>query len=218
MKTDKRSILSFAMSAITALLVLAGIIVMITVRGGPLTSSSWSVFKYFTFQSNVFMGIIAIIYAAYQILIIRKKKEKIPHVLNVFNHVATTAVSLTFVIVIAFLAPAYGFDKMYNNANLFFHGLVPLVAMINYLFFEKNVRIRFIDTLFAMIPALSYGTVYFIVVAANNAYGDLKIDFYNFGANGPLMGAVNFISIVAISYTFGLFLYFINNVVFKKRK
>ena len=94
---------------------------MMTIGSGALAENSLSVFKYFTFQSNIFIGMVSIVYAYYQFLIIKQKKDKIPHVLAVFNHVGVTAVTLTFIIVIAFLAPGYGFDKMYNNANLFFH-------------------------------------------------------------------------------------------------
>ncbi len=190
---------------------------MLTLGTKALGDNTLSVFKYFTFQSNIYMGFVSIIYAYYQLLIIKNKKEKTPHVLNVFYHVGVSAVGLTFVIVIAFLAPGYGFDKMYNQANLFFHALVPIVAIINYIFFSKTSKIRFVDTLFAIIPSLTYGIVYFIVVAALNGYGNLDIDFYLFGANGPLIGAFNFLAVVSIAYLIALFVFFINRLVFKKR-
>ena len=189
---------------------------MMTIGSGALADNSLSVFKYFTFQSNIFVGMVSIVYAYYQFLIIRQKKEKIPHVLAVFNHVGVTAVALTFIIVIAFLAPGYGFDKMYNNANLFFHLLVPLVAMVNYIVFTKNEPYHLVQTLFTAIPSLAYGIIYFIVVASLNGYGDLKIDFYGFGKDGPLMGAVNFLIVVSIAYLIGLGLYMLNKILFKK--
>lgn len=218
MKNDKRFIISFIANILVFLLFVAGTIVMFTIGSGALASKGLSVFKYFTFQSNIFMGVIAFVYAYYQWLILRKKVDKIPHVLLVFNHIAVTAVGLTFLVVIFVLGPGYGYDKMYNNANLFFHALVPALAMINYLFFEKEAKIRFIETLYAMIPSTIYGIVYFIVVVSQNAYGNLAIDFYNFGKDGPFIGALYFLAIIAISYSVGLFLYFINQLVFKKRK
>ena len=217
MKNNKLFIASFIINALIFLLVLTGVIVMISVRSDALGETDITVFKYFTFQSNVFMGVVAFIYALYQLLIILNKRDKLPHVLLVFNHVGVTAVGLTFLIVIFFLAPGYGFDKMYTNANFFFHGVVPLLAMINYMFIEKECAIKFKETLCSMIPSLIYGTVYFIVVASLNAYGNLKIDFYMFGAQGPLIGAFNFIAVVSIAYAFGLLLYFVNRLMFKKR-
>ena len=191
---------------------------MLTVGSGALGSKGWTVFKYFTFQSNIFVGLVCLTYAIFQFLIIKGIIGKLPPVFLVFNHVGITAIGVTFLIVIVFLAPGYGFDKMYNNANLFFHALVPLVAMINYLFFEKEANIRFWQTPFAIIPCLFYGVVYFIVVASNNAYGNLNIDFYGFGKDGPWIGALNFIIVLVIAYSIGLFLYFINHLVFKKRR
>ena len=216
MKKDKLFIASFVGNILVFLLVLAGVIVMLTAGDGELAERNITVFKYFTFQSNVFMGIVAFVYGYYQLLIIRKKIDKLPHVLLVFNHVGATAVGLTFIIVILFLAPGYGFDKMYNNANLFFHALVPVMAMINYMFFEKECKIKFFDTFFAMIPPTLYGIVYFIVVASQNGYGNVKIDFYMFGKNGPLVGAFNFIAIISIAYVIGLILFFVNHLIFKK--
>ena len=217
MKNNKLFIASFILNILTFLLVLTGVIIMVTIGSGALTDKGITVFKYFTFQSNVFMGTVAFIYAYYQLLILLNKKDKLPHVLLVFNHVGTTAVGLTFLIVIFFLAPGYGFDKMYRGANLFFHGLVPVVAMINFMFIQKECAIKFKETLFSIIPPLAYGIVYFIVVVATNGYGNINIDFYMFGANGPLIGAFNFLAVVSIAYAFSLVLYFIHLLVFKKR-
>ena len=160
MKQSKLFIISLVLNALVFLLVITGIIIMLTVGSGPLADRSIFVFKYFTFQSNVFVGVVSFVYAYYQLLIILGKKSKLPHVLLVFNHVGVTAVSLTFLIVVAFLAPGYGYDKMYIGANLFFHALVPLVAIINYLFFEKEAKISFKNTLFCLLPCALYGTVY----------------------------------------------------------
>ena len=217
MKNNKLFIASFILNILTFLLVLVGVIVMITIGSKALGETNITVFKYFTFQSNIFMGVVAFIYGWYQLLIILSKRDKIPHVLLVFNHVGVTAVGLTFLIVILFLAPGYGFDKMYNNANLFFHALVPIVAMINFMFLEKECSIKFKETFFSIVPSLLYGIVYFIVVVATNGYGNINIDFYMFGANGPVIGALNFIAVMSIAYGFGVLIYFVNRLVFKKR-
>ena len=215
---SKVSYISFALNITTFLLVLTGTILMMVTESGTLASNTLEVFKYFTFQSNIVMGFVAIIYAYYQLLIIRKKKDKIPHVLAVLNLASTTAVGLTFIIVVAFLAPGYGFDKMYNNANLFFHLLVPVVAIINYVLFTKQNDLPFLRTLFTLVHPFLYGVVYFIVVVSHNAYGNYDIDFYGFGAQGPIIGIFNFLAILAIAYAIGLVLFFINLLVFKKSK
>ena len=218
MKQGKRFIVSFILNIVIFIFVLTGTIIAFVVGDGILTATFPAILKYFTFQSNVFMAGVAFVYAYYQLLILKGKRDKIPHVLNVFYHVGATAVSLTFMIVILFLAPGYGFNKMYNYANLFFHALAPVVAMANYMFFLKECRIRFVDTPFAIIPSLLYGIVYFIIVVSHNAYGDLNYDFYMFGKDGPLIGAFNFIAVMSIAYLMGLILYFVNRLIFKKAK
>ena len=215
MKNNVRILVSLIINLVIFAFLLTGTIIAFVVGDGILTATFPEIFKYFTFQSNVYMGIVAFIYAYYQYLILKGKKENIPHVLNVFYHVGVTAVALTFMIVILFLAPGYGFDKMYNYANLFFHGLLPVFAMANYMFFNKEGRIRFKDTPFAIIPSFLYGIVYFAIVASNNAYGDLNYDFYMFGKDGPWIGAINFLSVMLIAYVMGLILYFVNRLVFK---
>ena len=218
MKNNKLFLSSLIINLLTFLLVVTGTIVMFTIGSGALQNKGFTVFKFFTFQSNLFMGAIAFIYAYYQFLIIKGKQDKIPHLLMVFNHVAVTAVALTFTIVVAFLAPGYGFLLMYTKANLFFHAIVPLLAMANYMFLEKECQISFKETLPSLIPSVLYGTVYFIIVVSLKAYGDPDIDFYMFGANGPLVGAFNFLAVVSIAYALGLLLYFVNLIVFKKRR
>ena len=190
---------------------------MMTIGSGALATANLTVFKYFTFQSNVFMGVVAFIYALFQLLILLNKRDKLPHVLLAFNHVGTTAVGLTFLVVIFFLAPGYGFHLMYRGANLFFHGIVPVVAMVGYMFIHKECNLAFKETVFSILPSLIYGIVYFIVVVSLNGYGDINIDFYMFGANGPFIGALNFLAVMSIAYGFGLVLFLINKLVFKKR-
>ena len=215
---SKRFYTSLVLNILIFVLVVTGMIVSFTIGSGATLDHPIDIFKYFTVQSNVFMGVVAFTYAYYQLLIINKKKENIPHVLAIFNFIAVTEVTLTCFIVAIFLAPSAGLEKMYTKANLFFHLIVPVIAIFNHVFFIKESSIRFIETLFAIIPPLTYGIVYFIIVAANDAYGDLKIDIYNFGGNGPVIGALNFLAITVFAYTLGLLLYLGNTFVFKKRR
>ena len=217
MKNNKLFIASFITNIITFLLVLTGVILMLTIGSSALGETNITVFKFFTFQSNLFMGIVAFIYAIFQLLILLNKRDKLPHVLLVFNYVGTTSVSLTFLVVVFFLGPIYGYNMMYLGANLFFHGLAPVAAMVGYMFIHKECQIKFSDTFCAIIPPFLYGTVYLINVVANNGYGNVNYDFYMFGANGPFFGILTFMLVMGVAYGFGVVLYTINRLVFKKR-
>ena len=218
MKNNKLFIASFIANLLVFLLVVTGTIVMFTLGSAALAGKGFTVFKYFTFQSNIFMGAIAFIYAYYQLLILKNKVDKIPHLLQVMNLVAVAAVSLTFVVVILVLSPVYGFPLMFNNANLFFHGIVPVLAMLNYMFLEKECRVSFKETFFTAIPCAIYGIVYFIAVASLNGYGNINIDFYMFGAQGPYMGILYYFVVVSVALALGMMLYFVNKLVFKKAR
>ena len=216
MKNDKRLIVSLVLNFLTFVLVVIGTILMITRGADALAGQTWVVWKYFTFQSNIFMGCVALTYAIFQILLITKRIDKIPHVLSIFNLVGTGAVALTFFVVIGFLGLIYGYNLMYQNANFIFHLLAPLSAMIAFVVFTKNSIARFIQTLFALIPSALYGTVYLIVVMATNGYGDIDIDFYQFGAHGLFIGIITFIIVMAVAYGLSVGMYFLNKLAFKK--
>ena len=70
MKNNKLFIASFILNILTFLLVLVGVIVVITIGSKALGETNITVFKYFTFQSNIFMGVVAFIYAYYQWLVL----------------------------------------------------------------------------------------------------------------------------------------------------
>ena len=102
MKNNVRILVSLIINLVIFAFLLTGTIIAFVVGDGILTATFPEIFKYFTFQSNVYMGIVAFIYSYYQYLILKGKKENIPHVLNVFYHVGVTAVALTFMVVILF--------------------------------------------------------------------------------------------------------------------
>lgn len=218
MKNNKRFIVSFILNILVFLLVVAGTIIMMVDKGDDLVARDITVFKYFTFQSNVFMALVAAVFGYYQFLVIRGKFDKIPQILGIFNLIGTNAVTLTFAVVIAFLVPQYGFISMYKSANLFFHLLVPVAAMVNYIFFAESEQYRLAFTPLAVVPCFLYGIVYFSVVVALEAYGDPKIDFYFFGKNGPVIGAISFLIVLIVAYGLALALYFTNRLSFKKSK
>ena len=218
MESKKRLITSFIFNILEIILVIIGVILMFTIGSGALASNKIDVLKYFTLQSNLFMAAISLIVAFYQFMMLKGKKKEVPYPLVVTNLVATCAVGVTFSVVIFILGRLYGYDKMYNQANLFFHLLAPVCALVNFLFIQKDQKVKFAHTPFGLLPCLSYGIVYFIVVASLNGYGDLKIDFYGFGTGGPLNGIINFAIILVITYVLILILYFVNYLILQRKK
>ena len=219
MKESKRNFISFIGYILTAILVLTGTVIMFSTKakGGALLSKGFENFKFFTVESNVFYGIVAIIMAITKFRVIKGKTNEVPYVLKVVNLVGMVGIALTFVTVMAFLGPVYGYNIMFNNANLFFHLICPVIALITYIGFETSKPIKFIHTLFCLIPPFVYGVFYFINVAVHNAYGNFDIDFYGFGANGPVGGIISLLLTLVASYLITLLIYFVNKLVNRHR-
>jgi len=130
------------------------------------------IFSYFTVQSNVFIGIISFIFAnrEYQIF---KRRKKIPFSYYIIKMVATVSVSLTFFVVFAYLGfvSKGGHIPLLRNSNLFFHLIIPVLSIINYVIFEKTNIIKFKHIIYGLIPTLLYEIYYIINLLLNMKNG-----------------------------------------------
>ena len=103
---------------------------------GALSSLGLGTLKYFTIQSNLLSAVVS---AACVVFYLRHAGERLPELAHTLRLVATTVVGLTLVTVEAFLAPMlYGYASMHAGANLWFHLLLPLMAMVSYCVFDKG--------------------------------------------------------------------------------
>ena len=176
-----------------------------------LESSNFVMFKYFTVDSNILAGIVALILAVYEILLLSKKIDKIPNYVYILKQVGTSAVALTFMVTLFFLSPQYGFLAMYNNNNLFFHGIIPILCFISYMGLEyHNNKYRY--ALYGIIPMVIYSIYYIgnVLIHLDNGGLTYQYDFYGF-----LFGNINNIYFVIpiiylITYLFSLLIVFIN--------
>ena len=168
-------------------------------------------FKFFTVDSNVLMGIISLTMIIYELKLKNNKIKEIPKYIYILKMVGVSAVTLTFIVTLCFLSPMYGFYAMYNNSNLFFHLVIPLLSIISYVFYEKyNNKYKY--AVFGIIPMLVYGIIYAtnIIVRLNTDGLTFKYDFYGF-----LQGNINNIyfvvpTIIIVSYLISLLIVYLN--------
>lgn len=115
-------------------------------------------FEYYTQDSNLFLMISSLIYVFYSL---KNKDGKVPHYVSVLKYSSTTAVSVTFLVVLTFLAPVMGgYKMMLLDGTMKFHHLIcPLLAFISFIFLENHQLEGIKDALFAMIFTLIYGAV-----------------------------------------------------------
>ena len=133
---------------------------------GPLS------FTYFTTLSNIFITIILLIFLIKEIYDNMKKKELIyPNILYIIKFLATISITLTFVVFLTLLAPTIegGFLYAYlgNGAgSLCVHFITPILAILDFIFFDNEYQSKKSHAIYAIIPPLLY--VLFVIILSNN--------------------------------------------------
>ncbi|MBQ8468358.1 MAG: hypothetical protein IJ542_01225 [Clostridia bacterium] len=147
--------------------------------------------RFFTVLSNIFVAIIAILFVIKTIKNLIEDKYEFPHWMIVLKQIATAGVALTFATVVTMLAPASaitgkGYFSMFEHNNLFMHLLTPILAIVSFVFFEREKPLRIRESFWFLIPVIIYSIVYTImVVFIGEANGGWK-DFYNFTLHGKM--------------------------------
>ena len=165
--------------------------------------------KFYTVDSNILMGIVSFILAIYEYLLLKKKIDKIPNFVYLFKMIGTASIFLTFIVTAFFLTPRYGLYSMYNNSNLIFHLIVPLLSVFSYTFYEKHDN-RLKYAVLGIIPMVLYSIYYTteILVHLDSEGLTYKYDFYGFLA-GKLSNLFISVPIVYL-VTFGLSLFIVS--------
>lgn len=172
--------------------------------GLGLSQGGWRAMKYFTVLSNLLEGLAAIIWLGSRV--VRKGEEWTDRL----KYVADVAVMLTFLVVMLFLGPLFGYGSMFAGHNLFFHLLVPVASMAEFAVLNETPMTRR-DNALAVLPMLLYG-VYYVGNAAINGIGEWPNtnDWYGFLTWGWGIGVVIFAIIAAVTYLAGFVLRVLN--------
>lgn len=169
-------------------------------RDGTLGGNGWSDLKYFTVESNLLVGVVAVCYLVFRLA----KGGEIPKWLVALKFVSAASVFVTFTVVILFLGPLYGYGRMYYGSNLFFHLLIPLAAIVEYVLFGEEVSFR--ASFFALIPPVLYGIVYLTNCLINGvgSWDTVRHDWYSFLEWGYGVGIAIFFVIASVAWGLGI--------------
>lgn len=160
---------------------------------GRLSAPGLRSLKYFTVLSNLLLGISALIYAVYLILLLVGKRQELPQPVLLLKYAATVSVALTFLTVMLFLGPHYGYGSMFRGANLWFHLVIPLAAACSFCLLERDGALSLRASFFAVLPMVLYGVGYVINLLLHGlGEGKDTHDWYGFAQGGPLSSAVIF--------------------------
>lgn len=187
----KRFRIAYILNLCLALLeVLAPIWMSSGLVGGVLTTSGAEMFKFFTIDSNVLMGIIALFTALQLRQVIRGQREDLSTACYVWNLAGTVGVTLTMLVTVFFLeptmAPQFGLFALFAGSNFLLHLFNPLLAIVTFTVFEKTRKIPFRHTLTGIVPMVLYAVFYLAncMRHAVNGMVDIAYDWYGFLAGG----------------------------------
>jgi len=202
---NKLKIIRIISDSVIVILMILGLVFMIAgiyPNGAKLVSSGFESLRFFTVQSNIFMGVMSLV----SLFFINKK---MPLALLVIKYVACCTVTLTFLTVMTYLGPVFGMLEMLNGPNLFMHLLLPVVAIAHIIFIEEKIeKPKFYYSFYSIVPMFVYGIFYLTNVAVNNGYGNAKYDWYLFGSWGIGPGIGVFFLMMAFAYLIGIGVYF----------
>ena len=197
MNEQKNRRLEFILNTVIIIFTVVGIVFMLTGKpeDGALQSSGIGNFKFYTVLTNVFCGIVSLLY--FILLLLRKDTGR----LSALKLAAVCGVAITFAVVAFFFGPLYGFPQFYQRGNLFFHLLLPLTAMAEFIF-AKRKKMPFRYTVFAAVPTLIYGICYMLNILINGIGGPWpdSNDFYAFLSWGWPIGILIFASITLLAF------------------
>ena len=203
---DRRSIFSVILNILIVVFAAVGTVIMLSNQGDGtgLASSGITNLKYFTVLSNEFCEITAALWLVFFLL-----GKKFPPVLKL---TAASAVALTFLIIAAFLAPMYPELDLYENANLWFHLILPLTAVLEFIILRTDEKIPFRYTVISALPALIYGIGYLanILLNGKGEYPDTN-DWYGFLNWGYPVGIAIFAAIVFMDFAMAVLMRAVNN-------
>ena len=101
---------------------------------------------------------------------------------------------------------------MIMNSNLFFHLIIPVLSMINFVLFERTNKIRFKSVIFGITPIVIYAIYYLINILLHIENGKVSpiYDWYWFIQGGLWQAAIVMPLILGISYIISIILWRIN--------
>ena len=184
-------------------------------KADPLIKHGYETFKFFTTDSNILSAIAALIVLIFQIRILTGKSKEIPRWAMILKYIGTTAVMVTFTVVMTFLGPIiYTYPFVLRNTMIYTHLFGPLLAFVSFWLFEPYYVIPKRVIHLAVIPTAVYGAVYLTEVLIIGEF-DGWDDFYGFNTGG--MWYLSVAMIILGTYILAIVIRLLHNHCTKKR-
>ena len=121
--------------------------------------------------------------------------------LYLFRLMGSSVVSVTFVVVLIFLGPLYGYGPMFSGVCFWLHLFAPVMGIAGQIACEPEKPMPVKSTFWALVPTFAYGCFYIGVNSAGwTGTADPKTDFYAFLRWGWAVGILMFMVVFLINW------------------
>lgn len=214
------------MNAVLIIMSFGAWIAMFSAGGDALSASGWGSLKYFTVLSNLYMALVAVPSIIYLVLSLIKKEWIMPSWAKILYFTGVVSVAITFLVVLFFLAPtSENFFIMYKGSNFFFHFLIPVMAICDFILLKPFPEMKFRLTPIGLIPVLLYGIFYICNYyghwVGQDRDGSMTYDWYNFLAGGDRPIVLVALLMLAASFAICVGLWALNKLgkkIYKEKK
>lgn len=113
---------------------------------------------YFTIQSNITITAIVAVFLVFEIIAYVKGKNYITNGWKIAKYAFTVAIMLTFLVFFVVLLPnaAFGSSYIFSYNNMSVHLLVPLLALADFLIFDKDIKFKKSEPLYGTAMPIYY--------------------------------------------------------------
>ncbi len=137
---------------------------MIGISSGPFADAGFLMLRYFTVDSNIIMGLFALIAAIDEWKVLKGKKQEVSVSSYVLKLTGTVSVTLTMLVTVFFLLPTTAAElgpfALFYGSNFFLHLFNPILSILCFIRFEKTNRIPFRLTFVGIVPMVLYAVYY----------------------------------------------------------
>ena len=163
--------------------------------------------RMFTTLSNILAATTASLCIPFQIDGLRRNRYKLPKWIVILMYIGTAAVFLTFFVAITVISAAQGFKKaMFAKSNLFMHTISPIAIFLLFVLGITDHKVKFKESLLALIPIYIYGILYIILVFVAQEWRD------HYKTNEYIPWYISIIALAVVAFGVTQLLRFLHNV------
>ena len=170
--------------------------------------SQSKILLYFTVQSNITIILAELLFAFDALLQILGKKSFVSNAHLLVKYIFTVAITITFIVLVAMLAPLLSVDYLLSYGNFSLHIIVPILALIDFFIFGDEIKLTKFNCLFGIAMPIYYMFFFLVGIPLNIRYlnNDVapyfflnyeKITWYSITDNGP--GVVYWLIILTVA-------------------